>query len=208
MTTTTEKTQKLYLRSWEYNAALILDELEKIVIREGGAVVSTWRIENKKPYRIVNRSLMKEIRDLSELVNRLEKNNRPTAAEQRAKLERLEAIPNEERTVRNGSFLYLSFVLDGNYYSYNLNDNPFFDFYFSKIPVENGMIDQDRYGITDNKEWWDDKLWSFNVTDAERKKIAWGILRMLRHSPTSKPYRGGRRPQKLYFLEGNEDALK
>ena len=44
MTTKTKK-ERLYLRSWEYNGALILDALENIVLSKGGAIVSTWDID-------------------------------------------------------------------------------------------------------------------------------------------------------------------
>lgn len=206
---TPEKAQQLFLRSWEYNAALILDELEKIVINRGGAIVSTWQTENRKRYLIVNRSLLNAIWEHEEIVKRFEAYGKNAPLKTVEELEKLKSIPNEPKTSRNGSFLYLQFVLDGMYYSYNMDDNPFFDFSFSKIPVTGGkLIDRDRYAISDNKEWFLDCLWRFDCNDVERREIAHQILNMLELSKTSEPYRGNRKPEKIYFLEGNEEALK
>ena len=134
MTTKTEK-ERLYLRSSDYNAALILDALENIVLSKGGAIVSTWDTRKEKGYLITNRSLDSAIRELRDREKRFARYNKPLSEETQKELERLAAIPNEPRESRNGSYLFLTFVLDGVYYSYNMNDNPFFDFYFSMIEI-------------------------------------------------------------------------
>lgn len=55
--------EKRYLSGWHYNAACILDELEKLVIANGGELVSTWENEKRHTYEIHRRSISSEFED-------------------------------------------------------------------------------------------------------------------------------------------------
>lgn len=192
--------ERRYFTNWTYNAARVLDELEKIVLNNGGQLASTWRnLMNRKTYWITNRALSEAVRKQRERVAILAERNRPALAEQRAELERLEAINNEPVLSYYGDYLYINFVLNGTYYYYQMDRNPFFDFLYSKHAVVDGAINPDVYSTTDEKEWLYDCFFRFDCPDEYRKQAAGAIFEMLISAEPCRPYRGGRRPQKLYF---------
>lgn len=196
-----ENITRLYLSNWSYNAALILDELENLVISKGGKIVSTWNKQGRKRFLISNRTLSAAIEKQEKLVAVLRDRNRPTLQEQEKELERLKAISNNPVLSRNGDFLYINFALNGIYYSFDMDDNPFFDFMFNKIPIVNGKINPNIYARTDNKEWFKDEFYSFNCSQEMRKRAAADILKMLLNAPMGQRFNGNRRGEKLYELE-------
>lgn len=193
--------QRLYLSNWPYNAAIILDELENLVISKGGKMVSTWKKEGRKSYLISNRSLTDAIHKEESLVNALRERNRPALAEREKELAKLKAIPNEPVLSRNGDYLYITFSLNGIYYSFNMDSNPFFPFTYCKTPVINGKINPDFYACTDEKEWFLDEFYSFNCTQESRKKAAVDILEMLLAADFGKRFNGNRKNKTVYELE-------
>lgn len=150
--------QKLYLSSWEYNAALILKELCSIIENNGGRVKP-----EKETALIVNRSLHDEIMETESRLKHLhevEKTVKTNPARTKvisvleSKLKELKAIPEEE-PVEVNRLTYISFVLDGFYYYYQMNENPFFDFYYEKTPIKNGAYSRDAcIDIDENKNEW------------------------------------------------------
>lgn len=74
---------------------------------------------------------------------------------------------------------YIKFVYNNDYYYYQLEDNPFFDFYFSKYPIDNGKYDANRYGIQDKKEWKFDCFFKCGCSDADITGAANFIFNML-----------------------------
>ena len=117
-----KENERLYLRSWEYNAARTITELAAIVKKNGG------RVEPCKAAIISNRALTAAVMEQAEHVDQMEKTgvNMEAIAAARVKLEQLQAVNNEPVKVTHTS--YISFVLDGFYYYYQVDDNPFFDF--------------------------------------------------------------------------------
>lgn len=196
-----ENVTRLYLSNWSYNAALILDELENLVISKGGKIVSTWNKQGRKRFLISNRTLTGAIAKQEQLVAVLRDRNRPALQEQEKELERLKSIPNSPVLSRNGDFLYINFALNNIYYSFNMDSNPFFDFTFDKIPIVNGKINPMFYAHTDNKEWFKDEFYSFNCSQEIRKRAAADILKMLLNTPVGRRFNGNRREEKLYELE-------
>jgi len=195
-----------YLRSWRYNTARILDELETIVLNNGGAIVSTWRTE-RKYYAITNFTLTEAIREESDLHNRIKERGRTIPTDRAAKLEKWESIDNTPHITPYGDFQYICFVLDGIYYNYNMTDNPFFDATYSKIPVVDGKINPCHYSNTDKKEWLYDCFLSVDCSQADRREAANIIFNMMINDRTSTPYKRNRQPEKLIVLAGNEEAL-
>lgn len=193
------KNTRLYLDNWKYNAALILQEIENAVLSEGGAIVSTWKKE-RETYTITNRTLSGAIREKREFVEKLKQLKRPAFYDRAKELERLERIYNEPKTIFYGDFLYICFILDGYYYCYNMNDNPFFDFHFSKIPVCSGTINRNHYSKNDKKEWFYDCFWRFDCSNADRREAARLILNMLQSARVSTRYDSNARKEKLYIL--------
>ena len=87
-----------YLPAWEYNANIILIELEKIVKNAGGHIVSTWQRSPRKKFLIVNRSLLNIVEDLQTKKERfLNIFKKDLPAEDRERLQRAQQINNEPR---------------------------------------------------------------------------------------------------------------
>jgi len=137
--------ERLYLRTWEYNASRILTELAKIVTNNGGKVKPT---------------------------------NTAIISDRSAKEE------NEPITVTHTS--YISFVLDETYYYYQVNDNPFFEFYYQKTPIKNGKRSRDAGAEADKKEWLFDCFFDSNCAQQDIIEAANLIFEMLCNAPVSK----------------------
>lgn len=194
--------KKRYLRNWEYNAALILQELENIVLNHDGILVSTWD-RKIKPVEIENRALSAAVREQRERVKHLEALQRPALAAQKQELERLEAIPNDPIISNYGEWLYIGFALDGCYYYYSIDANPFFDFHYGKTAIDgNGMITKNYYLNADKKEWLYDCFFKFDCSNADRKEAANMIFNMLLSAECSGTYfKRDAKKEKLYTLE-------
>lgn len=169
---------RLYLKSWAYNAACILHELEKLVLEKGGAIVSTWD-RKRKLCCISNRSLSAAVKKQENFVCALKRTDSSSYEEQLAELKKLQQIDNTPRVLYYGDWYYISFTMGGVYYYYQLDDNPFFDFLYSKSRIVNGRVLRNRCCAADSKEWLDDCYFSFMCTDEERRKAAAYILKML-----------------------------
>ena len=190
----------LYLSNWPYNAAHIFDELEKIVLNHGGAIVSTWRNTAREKVSITNRTLNGAIREEKERIERLENLGRP-ADHCKRDLERLEAINNEPYITAYGDWQYISFVVNGMYYYYQVDRNPFFPFYYTKTPVTGGEIDRNAWSYEDKKEWLYDCFFRVDCSQADRVEAANLIFNMLVNSSVSGKHKPAR-PAKLYVLTG------
>lgn len=81
---------------------------------------------------------------------------------------------------------YIAFVLDGFYYYYQVDDNPFFPFYFSKRPVINGKYS--RCACLDNepKNWVFDCFFMKSCCNADITEAAYLIFNMLCNAAPSK----------------------
>ena len=204
--------QKLYLSSWQYNAALILTELENIVKNNGGKICKTWSygappewITHRKKYEIVNRSLTGAISEARQRLERLEALSRTDAATAyREELKQLENIDNTPRILYYGDLHYISFTLNNCYYYYQLDSNPFFDFYYTKkVIYDDNKILNCCYSDGDAKKWWKDIFYSFRCTPAERRAAAEMIFNMLTAAPTSRKYTAKNQKEytKIYYTE-------
>lgn len=181
--------KKLYLSSWPYNAALILTELDKIIKNNGGKIVSTWRTTKRPDILITNRNLITAIQDARARVDRVMLRKSIDPAPFINEVKQLESINNNFVLTCHGDYLYTSFILNGCYYNYNMNDNPFFEFYYTKTPVINGnKIINTCYSLNDNKRWFKDIFYSYKCTHEQRRAAALDIFNMLMASTTSLTY--------------------
>lgn len=202
MTTDMENVKKRYLNSWNYNAAHILTELETIVKNNGGALCRTWEYGNppawlteRKQYLITNRTLSEAICKERELLTRLEKLGCADAArETREKIAKYEAIENSPVLSYYGDYLYISFILDGYYYYFSMDSNPFFDFHFARVKIEQeNKINRNYYLHGDPKQWWNDCFWRFDCSASDIREAANLIYNMLLTAETCRTYRGKNR---------------
>ena len=141
--------ERLYLRTWEFNAARIITELAHIVNNHGGRVKPT------------NTALISD----------------------RSAKEEAEPI-----TVTHTS--YISFILDETYYYYQVNDNPFFEYYYNKTPIKNGKRSRDAGLEADKKEWVFDCFFGSNCGQEDIIEAANLLFNMLCNAPMSKIIRG------------------
>ena len=170
---------KLYLSNWDYNAALIIEELAAIVENNGGTV---------KPGTVTiieNRALNENMRTAASRLEQLERieaenpgtNEKRTEAMKRlrADIEKWERIDNSPRTVHHctWSSAYISFKLGGMYYYYQTDNNPFFDFHYQKTPIDvNGTVSRCACLESDTTEWLWDCFLRADATDADRREAA------------------------------------
>lgn len=184
----TENRQRLCLTSWEYNACKIINALEKIVLDNGGRV--------KRGYTAIisNRSLTEAVNKARSFVKRMEEFATPerksTPEWKRVyldrvnQLERLESYNNEPLEVTQLN--YISFVLNGIYYYYQLPDNPFFDFLYQKAPITDGTYYAQGYLDRSKNEWMDDCFLMMNCSDADIKEAAYHIFNTLQTASYSR----------------------
>ena len=191
---------KLYLSNWDYNAALIIEELAAIVENNGGTV---------KPGTVTiieNRALNENMRTAAARLEQLERieaenpgtNEKRTEAMKRlrADIEKWERIDNSPRTVHHCTWsnAYISFKLGGMYYYYQTDSNPFFDFHYQKTPIDvNGTVSRCACLENDPKEWLYDCFLRAEATDADRREAANLIYNMLVKAAPSVIRRDSRR---------------
>ena len=162
------KGQTLHLTSSQYNMTRVINALARIVKREGGAV------QSEEPFYIVNRHLNGDIVTATYHIQKASANI-PGAAEnrkvgiseyikkQKEELKKMESINRKPVCVKHST--YLSFTLDGMYYYYQFDENPFFPFYYIKTAVFDGKRDKDACLMECNKEWLRDELFSFRASE-------------------------------------------
>ena len=88
---------------------------------------------------------------------------------------------------------YISFVLDDTHYYYQVNDNPFFEFYWNKTPIKNGMRSRDAGLEGDKKEWLYDCFFGSKCGQPDIIEAANSIFNMLCNAPMSKSIRDRRK---------------
>ena len=88
---------------------------------------------------------------------------------------------------------YISFILDETYYYYQIDSNPFFDFYYNKTPIKNGKRSRDAGLEADKKEWLYDCFFNSNCGQPDIVEAANLIFNMLCNAPMSKIIRDKRK---------------
>ena len=61
---------------------------------------------------------------------------------------------------------YISFVLNDVYYYYQVDDNPFFPFYYIKTPIKNGKYSMDAALEETKKGWLIDSFWGQHCSES------------------------------------------
>lgn len=182
----TKDNQRLYATSWQYNSARILTRLAQLVTAQGGKVKPLY------PAVISDRNLEEAC---TATQRRLESsyNAGPTSHPKeretqifnlQKELARFQAIPNAPITVTHTS--YINFAMNGVYYSYQLDDNPFLPFYYMKTPIENGTYSGDACLANEPKPWLNDNSFiRYGCSDSEIETAAQAILALLLAAPLS-----------------------
>lgn len=182
----TKDNQRLYATSWQLNSARILTRLAQLVTAQGG------KVKPLHPAVLSDRNLEDEIQDIEARIRTLTEQENESHSDAQtlalqtclSHLDRLRAIPNTPITVTHTS--YISFAINGLYYSYQLDSNPFFPFYYMKTPIENGTYSGDACLEDDPKSWLqDDSFIRFGCPQSEIESAAQAILALLLAAPLS-----------------------
>lgn len=127
-----KENERLYATSWQYNSARILTRLAQLITAQGGkvkplypAVVSDRNLEEActATQRRIESSSTFHLKVREPLISNLQK-----------ELALFQSIPNAPITVTHTS--YINFTMNGVYYSYSLDNNPFFPFHYLKTPID------------------------------------------------------------------------
>lgn len=181
----TKDNQRHYATSWQLNSARILTRLAQLVTAQGG------KVKPLHPAILSDRNLEDDIQDIETRIRTLTEQENESHSDAQtlalqtclSHLDRLRAIPNTPITVTHTS--YISFAMNGLYYSYQLDSNPFFPFYYMKTPIENGTYSGDACFEDDPKSWFTDPLVGFGCPQSEIETAAQAILALLLTAPLS-----------------------
>lgn len=182
-----KENERHHATSWQYNSARILTRLAQLITAQGGKVKPLY------PAVISDRNLEDEIRETESKMNHLPEPNPDSWLDVRFivehhylnKLEELQSIPNAPITVTHTS--YINFAMNGVYYSYSLDNNPFFPFHYLKTPIDpkSETYSGDACVEESSKSWFTDPLIGFGCPDSEIESAAGAILSLLLAAPLS-----------------------
>ena len=180
-----KENERLYISTFEYNLCRIMSALAEIVIKNGG------RVKPQKKVIISDRSLEEtkiklsnRIDYLRELEQKSHKDIRSNAIiEKEKELKKLELINNDPIQITHTN--YISFIYENNYYYYQMDENIFFGFYYTKTPIKNGYYSLDTILEEEKKSWFYDCYLKFGCTENDIKKAAEYIFNMLLNSKYS-----------------------
>ena len=157
-----KENERLYLRNWEYNASRVITRLAQIVIANGGKVkpIHNAIISNSTLQNHINQleSTLTQLKALEHIPAREE-----AIAAKEKELATYKAINNDPITVTHTS--YISFVLNGIYYYFQVDHNFLFPFHYQKTPVVNNKRSRDAYLEESKKEWVYDSLLSCDCNE-------------------------------------------
>lgn len=176
--------ERHYATSWQYNSARILTRLAQLVTAQGG------KVKPLHPAVLSDRNLedactatQRRLEYWNKLTFTYDPDERQTIVSKlQHELARFQSIPNLI-TVTHTS--YISFVMNGFYYSFSLDDNPFFPFYYMKTPIENGTYSGDACLENASKSWAVNALLGFGCPQSEIETAAQAILALLLAAPLS-----------------------
>lgn len=178
--------ERHYATSWQLNSARILTRLAQLVTAQGG------KVKPLHPAILSDRNLEDDIQDIETRIRTLTEQENESHSDAQtlalqtclSHLDRLRAIPNTPITVTHTS--YISFAMNGLYYSYQLDSNPFFPFYYMKTPIENGTYSGDACLANEPKPWLNDNSFiRYGCSDSEIETAAQAILALLLAAPLS-----------------------
>lgn len=206
------KEKKLYLNQWNFNCYLIINELKKEVLKNGGFIVSSWQKE-KETTTIFNRTISEykiKIEEFKKVKQKYNKKELEELAKSNGYIKNMieleKDFTNYDYKENKGEKLtttsYLHFVLNNKLYYLQFDENPFFEWYFSKNEISNDLKCSKNYYLQKlNKNIYDlDSYYSMaNKKDVER--IAKNYFDYLVNSKDSQHYNNKTRKESYFIIE-------
>ena len=184
----TDNCKKLYLRGWRYNTGRILTELAKIIENNNGIVDYL-----QKSGIVEDRTNSDMIIETEKMINARENafNNHPELGEDFKKAtekmrEELETLRTAQPAQYQTFFLtYIKFKLNGIYYYFQFDENPFFEHIYTKARLNNnGTTYSEVYIENLNPETWlFDCLFKSDCSNADIIEVANLIYNQLVSAP-------------------------
>lgn len=184
--------QTLYLTAWEYNITLILEEIKNRVLANGGSVkpATAGYIANRSILSVISKAT-EQNEKLDELLKEGTTDNRDEIRKRvfeanKKEIEEWSAKKNDPVKVTNNGFLV--FILDGFYYSINIDENCFFEHSFIKTKVtEKNEYSKNAYSEKIKTAFVFDELLKADHTTPEaseaRKEAAENIYNFITNAP-------------------------
>lgn len=180
--------ERLYLASWEYNAARIMTALARIFENHGGIVAPqhTAVISNRNAEKAISEyaERLQALRAALEKATEPERRERLQAAI-RDYSEKLEEKQNAENGPITITHSYIVAALDGLYYSLFFDDNFLFPFHYRKTPIVNGKASRDAAAEELEKSWLYDCFITGSAAQADIIEAANLIFNILTAAPLS-----------------------
>ena len=183
----TKDNKRFYATSWQYNSARILTRLAQLITAQGGKVKPLYPavISDRNLEEVCTAAQRRLVSSCKAGPTSHPKERETQISNLKKELARFQAIPNAPITVTHTS--YINFTMNGVYYSYSLNDNPFFPFYYIKtlIDPKSETYSGDACMEESSKSWFTDPLIGFGCPDSEIESAAGAILSLLLVAPLS-----------------------
>lgn len=164
-----KENQRFYLNPWGYNSCRIISALAEVVREHGGNVQHTipCMVSDRHKYDVLEElkkkkeciewnmdmdvfddDPVKQKKYVEKLKNRLKSIEMD--------IRKCEDEINYDKPIPVTHTSYITFEMDGVYYYYQADDNPFFPFYYVKTPITEKGYSRDACLEEDAKEWlWD-----------------------------------------------------
>ena len=186
----THEGQRLYLTSWVYNGSRVMSRVAKLVEMKGG------KVKYNESMNIINRSIYEKIREKEAEIERSKNvsvrlGKAIDTAKIEAEIAELKAIPNAPIKVTHGD--YISFILNDVYYYYEFDENPFFEFHYTKTPIVNGKYSRNAYLEESSKSWVLNGLFEIGCSSETIDKAAELLLDELLNANKSGIHREGKK---------------
>ena len=119
---------------------------------------------------------MNVAKGLSYLLEEIQNEGGYIASSYKANMEKIDLIDYEtgEKEISGyfGEWLFISFILNDDYYYVQFDSNPFFEDRYEKQPVKNNMISRDIY-LSTMPDFFDYKMTDEQVKDAAHNLLLW-----------------------------------
>lgn len=139
---------------------------------------------------------MNVAKGLSYMLEEIQNEGGYIASSYKASMEKIDLIDYEtgekEASGYFGEWLFISFVLNDDYYYVQFDSNPFFEDRYEKQPVKNNMISRDIYPTMPD-------FFDYKMTDEQIKAAAHNLLSWLKDQKYSEKHTEYKR-QRVYNL--------